>query len=591
MAKQFEPNATYTGSDSVGPGFKEGESLYSSQSKWSLIFINYRGAKYEVNSEENSVILGFTINESLFDSSVITGDIKILDGAGLDERIPLVGQEKVRIKLNNKLLAGDEWDAEYTIIKRSATIEEGPRKFYVLDFCSDEFIANLRNKVSKSYKSQLAGHIVSDIYESYIAPDQFVAKYKQLFYDEKGDSDGTFYGMHFVFPTVRPFKAINMVVRKSVASNVEMRANQVNANFGRYLFYENKFGFYFKALSDLLHPLVTTAAAEVEESDMDVSDAQGQDYDQQNPTTREKGKRIERPTLPTSLNIPVVSYVIRPSDHINMIPEQREFVVVQYKLQSTFNVLNNLIEGMYSGRLLTYDPTTQRIGSINQSSATPYIPGGQQDKRFTNKLYKANHQVTYYEYDYWNQFSNFRHIGGEENPLTNDYHYGVDKSEAFYKYVSTNFHHNEKMITRLLQNIMTDNDKGAISVDKQVERWLIQSYSQSRQMKNIITQITVPGDHNRVVGEIIELKYPSNYYPDKEHSFYSGYYLITKIQHVVTNNSFLTVMELAKDTLVTRLYRKYSVQESEGEEGGDYSNTGDSEFENPKMGMDTEVVF
>ena len=90
MAKQFEPNATYTGSDSVGPGFKEGESLYSSQSKWSLIFINYRGAKYEVNSEENSVILSFTINESLFDSSVITGDIKILDGAGLDERIPLV---------------------------------------------------------------------------------------------------------------------------------------------------------------------------------------------------------------------------------------------------------------------------------------------------------------------------------------------------------------------------------------------------------------------------------------------------------------------------------------------------------------------
>ena len=32
-------------------------------------------------------------------------------------------------------------------------------------------------------------------------------------------------------------------------------------------------------------------------------------------------------------------------------------------------------------------------------------------------------------------------------------------------------------------------------------------------------------------------------------------------------------------------------QESEGEQGGDYSNTGDSEFENPKMGMDTEVVF
>ena len=406
------------------------------------------------------------------------------------------------------------------------------------------------------------------------------------------DSDGTFFGMHFVFPTVRPFKAINMIARKSVASNVEMKENQISANFGKFIFYENKFGFYFKALSDLLHPLVTTVGAEIEESPIEDLEAQGVDSGQQNPLTREKGKRIAQPPATTSINIPVASYVIRPADHMNISPEQKEFVVVQYKIQSTFNVLNNLIEGMYSGRLLTYDSTTQRIGSINQSSATPYIPKDEkEDKRFTNRLYKANHKVTYYEYDYWNQFSNFRHVGGGEHPLTNDYHYGVDKSESFYKYVSTNFHHNEKQITKLLQNVMTDNDKGAISVDKQVERWLIQSYSQSRQIKNIITQITIPGDHNRVVGEIIELKYPSNYYPDKEHSFYSGLYLITKIVHAVTDSTYLTTMELAKDTLFTRLYRKYSVQEQLGEEGGDYSNTGDSEFENPKMGMDTEVAL
>jgi len=107
---------------------------------------------------------------------------------------------------------------------------------------------------------------------------------------------------------------------------------------------------------------------------------------------------------------------------------------------------------------------------------------------------------------------------------------------------------------------MTDNDRGAISVDKQVERWLIQSYSQSRQMKNIITQITVPGDHNRVVGEIIELKYPSNYYPTEEHSFYTGLYLITKVQHaVVHGNSYLTTMELAKDALFSRLVKKEEI--------------------------------
>ena len=132
---------------------------------------------------------------------------------------------------------------------------------------------------------------------------------------------------------------------------------------------------------------------------------------------------------------------------------------------------------------------------------------------------------------------------------------------------------------------MTDNDKGAISVDKQVERWLIQSYSQSRQMKNIITQITIPGDHNRVIGEIIELKYPSNYYPEKEHSFYTGFYLITKIQHTVVRDSYLTVMELAKDTLFTRLHKHF--ESVEGEETFDpEAQVGLDQGFNPKHGME-----
>ena len=42
----------------------------------------------------NAAIAGFTINESLFESNVIIGDVKIFDVAGLDERIPFIGQEK-----------------------------------------------------------------------------------------------------------------------------------------------------------------------------------------------------------------------------------------------------------------------------------------------------------------------------------------------------------------------------------------------------------------------------------------------------------------------------------------------------------------
>ena len=547
----------------------EDTSNFSTDSSWKITITNYKGSPYTIDSDNNSAIAGFTINESLFESNVITGDVKIFDVAGLDERIPLIGQERIRIVLKNKLLGGSDWDAEYTIVKRSATMEEGTTRFYVLDFCSDEFIANLRNRVSKSYKSKLASSIVEDIYDNYIRSDSFVKTYKSLHFDRIGDADGTFYGMHFVFPTIRPFQAINMVVKRSVASNVEMSQNRKSANFGKFIFYENKFGFYFKALSDLLNPLVTQSSA----SFLSPSEAPaaGSDYDDQSTLRKNESQitRVGNAATAISAETPMVSYVIRPSDIVQASPLQKEFTVVRYKLQSTFNILNNLIEGMYSGRLLTYDSTLQRIGTIHQSPSTPYISTtqGYEDKRFTNRLYKANHKVTYYEYDYWKNFKDFRHIGGQKNgisiptyPLTNDEHYGVDTSETFYKYASTNFQHNEKMITKLLQNVMTDNDRGAISVDKQVERWLIQSYSQSRQMKNIITQITVPGDHNRVVGEIIELKYPSNYYPTEEHSFYTGLYLITKVQHaVVHGNSYLTTMELAKDALFSRLVKKEEI--------------------------------
>ena len=76
---------------------------------------------------------------------------------------------------------------------------------------------------------------------------------------------------------------------------------------------------------------------------------------------------------------------------------------------------------------------------------------------------------------------------------------------------------------------MTDNDKSATSVDKQVERWLLQRYSQNRQTRNIAMSLTIPGDHNRTIGEIVGIKLPSNYYPKEEHTFYTGNYLITEV--------------------------------------------------------------
>ena len=535
--------------------YTEPHALAAGEVEWTITFINYRGQKYVVESDRNSVIAGFTIQEALFNSNVITGDVKILDTAALDERIPLIGHEKIIIEFNSTMIGSmsgiQPSKNEYTIVKRSATINDGPRSFYVLEFCSDEFIANLRNKVSQSWKAELASNIINDIYTKYIQKDRFVKNQKRLIYDKKGDADATWFGMHFVFPNIRPFQAIDMVVKRSVASNVQTQGDSKKANFGRFLFYENRFGFNFKSLSDLLHPQITQTPAEV--GDMAVADvlaSQGSDTGRLDENARIKGTKIESTPQSISTKPHVASYIIRPGDMIDPSDLENSFSVIQYKIESTFNVLNNLIEGMYSGRLLTYDPILQRIGTIQQQSSTPYVPADGQDPRLTSRLFKSNQRQDYYEYDYYKNFDEFRHVGGETGKMAPKQHYGVDASESFYRYVSTNFQHNEKAITSMLQNVMTENDISAISVDKQVERYLIQGYAQARQLKNIITQITVPGDQGRTVGEVIQLRLPSNYYRNEEHTFYSGMYLITKIMHTVNHNgSYVTVMELLKDTL------------------------------------------
>ena len=539
-------------------------SLHSGESNFEITFINYRGKEFIITSNDNQgVLLGFKISESLFESNVIFGDIKLLDSAALDERVPFVGQEKIKIKFYNEAMNKTTYENIFTIIKRSATINDGAKSFYVLDFCSDELIANLRNRVSKSYKGVLASDIISDVYEEYIRKDVFVEKKKSLFFDVRGNSDATFFPMHFVFPTIRPFSAIDMVVKKSASASLRSGVSDI-ANFGRFLFFENKNGFYFKSLSDLLNPRITDSPAEIEDSEIQNQEQQGLDYGQPSQQSREKGKRIKSGAVTTSSEVPVATYIIRPTDSFDSTGDSNETSIVQYTLLSTFNVLNNLIEGMYSGRLLTYDTITKRIGTVFPKEASEVKAKTTELNQNLNKIRRYTQKTDYYEYDYYNQFSNFRHV--DKHPLTNNFHYGRGKSESFYKYQSTNFEHNQKMITQVYQNIMTDNDHSATSVDKQVERWLLQRYSQNRQTRNISMVITIPGDHNRTIGEVIGIKLPSNYYND-EHALYTGNYLITDIIHNVTEGGvFTSQMTIVKDSLFSQLEE---VIENEIEEIGD----------------------
>ena len=80
------------------------ESIPSNQqtaeAKRSVVLTNYRDQQIELDP---SIVVDFSIHESLNDN-VIHGDITILDIGGFEERIPIIGQERINIKFGSKNL-------------------------------------------------------------------------------------------------------------------------------------------------------------------------------------------------------------------------------------------------------------------------------------------------------------------------------------------------------------------------------------------------------------------------------------------------------------------------------------------------------
>ena len=126
----------------------------------------------------------------------------------------------------------------------------------------------------------------------------------------------------------------------------------------------------------------------------------------------------------------------------------------------------------------------------------------------------------------------------------------VGFNNSFYAYKTTNFEHNLRQQIKLLNNTM----KRDPEIDNQVERWLLPNMSQNRQLKNIVLSIKVPGDHSRTVGELTNIDLPSSYFPDENHRYYSGNYLITDLSHKFIGDDYYMNMKLAKDSLNSSLF-------------------------------------
>lgn len=559
------------------------EQIFQNECNYKIELLNYNDRVYEIGE---SFFTSFNIYESLFEDNVINGDITIVDTAGFEERLPIIGQEKIRISFFSTRIPEITYNGTFIVYKMSEKINVDRKQMYTLFFISEEYIINLKKKVSKSYKGYTASEMVSKIYDDYISKDVKYDNHKILHYDKPGDSDSAFLVNHIVFPRVRPFQAINMISRRSAGASVVSGDTNIKfKNFGSFVFFENRSGFWFKSLSDLLNPLTLKTSAEYKNSTEEIFQEKGADAQLISTQLREGKEKISvsNPATSVSSYVPMATYVIIPQNNYGYTLTSGEITVQSYRFVSTFDIISNIVGGMYGSTLLTYDPITQIIGENVNSVKTPTLSNfskGRTDN--SKKLYNFSGGIDDYQYNYLRDFYDFRHIS-ENNPekinfpmLTKN-HIGMGSEQSFFKYKTTNFGHKQRRHINLLSSVMTGNTKRFATFDSHVERYVLTTPAQKRMLKNIIVQIKVGGDQTRKVGEVVELKIPSSYYTidgvNEPHTFYRGNYLITKIRHKITQNSnFITEMELVKDSLFYKLPILEETDESDEESTSDQIN-------------------
>jgi hypothetical protein len=73
-----------------------------------------------------------------------------------------------------------------------------------------------------------------------------------------------------------------------------------------------------------------------------------------------------------------------------------------------------------------------------------------------------------------------------------------------------------------------------------------------QQLQNIQVTVTIPGDSDRTVGQVVELRIPSPEPPINNEQvndkYYNGYFLVKALRHKIDTDKYVTIMDLIKDS-------------------------------------------
>ena len=172
--------------------------------------------------------------------SAVYGTLVMVDARNLIANLPIQGTERLFFKLSTPgssnvehiIDASEETGHPFYVYKISNKQQTSQgTQVYTIHFCSREFLRNIRTKVSKAYEGKL-----SDMVQQIVSDKEGLDSRKTLYYEETGNSD------KIVMPNIPPFKAINMIAKKSLS--------KYGDGVG-YYFYETTKGFYFQSWENM----------------------------------------------------------------------------------------------------------------------------------------------------------------------------------------------------------------------------------------------------------------------------------------------------------------------------------------------------
>ena len=264
------------------------------------------------------------IYEDIF-KNALTGDISIVDTNNLLTNLPIIGQEKLKLRLvtpnvnddSTRGFAIDFTDTPLYIYKVDSKVGINDNTFaYTLSFTTPEAVRSNRIRITQAFDGEPSEDIVKKIFRD----EELLNSKKELYYEMTSNN------FKFVSPNMRPFDFINSVSKRCLSKEYNYAPT--------FLFYETIKGFWFRTIDSM----------------MDTKNPRFV-YKEETPNILPEGHK--KPDINTTLTN-----------------------LLSYSLSSSTDVMMNMRKGMYASNLLMIDLVNKTVENFNYN----YFDNFEEDK-------------------------------------------------------------------------------------------------------------------------------------------------------------------------------------------------------------------